>query len=241
MPDFQRRQYGDDESESFFCRFTFGQFFAILLLEVFTLFFVFYLGARYGQEFLGLDRPSALASGDAHHKKSLEVESTADPEVAKMADELIAQAKAPELKERIAGMLGTEPTMKPAPRQEAVMNSTGAGETKTAAPKVSPAPERSAPQENGAVNGAVRIKSGEAARYAIQVGSFPNLDEANASVARWKERGYPAYMMIADIPDRGRWYRIRIGGFESRTDAEAYMNELTDREDVEALIVLNEQ
>ncbi len=41
------------EVEDYFCRFTFGQFVTLILLELVTLFFVFYLGARYGPDLIG--------------------------------------------------------------------------------------------------------------------------------------------------------------------------------------------
>ena len=48
-------------------------------------------------------------------------------------------------------------------------------------------------------------------------------------------------MMIADIPDRGRWYRVRVGGFGSKNAADDYKQDLVIKERVEALVVLNEQ
>ncbi len=49
-----------EEDEEYFCRFTFGQFVSLALLEVVALFFVFYLGARYGTTILGReDQPAA--------------------------------------------------------------------------------------------------------------------------------------------------------------------------------------
>ena len=66
MPEYMRSraipQSTNRQEDTAFCRFTFGQFFALLVLEVFTLFFVFYLGARYGREFLGLDRQQMASS-----------------------------------------------------------------------------------------------------------------------------------------------------------------------------------
>jgi hypothetical protein len=44
MEDFKK------DIDDYFCRFTFGQFVTLILLEVVTLFFVFYLGARYGSD-----------------------------------------------------------------------------------------------------------------------------------------------------------------------------------------------
>ena len=106
MPSYVPNRRGD-EPESFFCRFTFGQFFALLVLEVFTLFFVFYLGARYGRGLLGLDRSPAVALEATQRTERVESEvmTTADPEVARMAEELAAQAKTPELKDRIRNMI----------------------------------------------------------------------------------------------------------------------------------------
>jgi cell division protein FtsN len=42
-----------EEDEEYFCRFTFGQFVSLALLEIVALFFVFYLGARYGPVMMG--------------------------------------------------------------------------------------------------------------------------------------------------------------------------------------------
>jgi cell division septation protein DedD len=58
---------------------------------------------------------------------------------------------------------------------------------------------------------------------------------------RWKGKGYAAYLTPADIPGRGRWYRVRIGGFGSRDEAARYLKELSSRESVDALVVLNDQ
>ena len=223
----------DDDAESFFCRFTFGQFFAILLLEVFTLFFVFYLGARYGREFLGLERSGQhIAEQQGELPQPLEeapkAVTTEDPEVAKMAKDLIEKAKTPELKERIAGMLGTDVAGKKLPGTK----------PKEAAPTPEePETASASPQPSNVV----RVKSGDAAKYAIQIGSYHDVTEANAAIETWKTKGYPAYLMIADIPNRGRWYRIRIGGFGAREDAESYLSELKTQENVDGLVVLNEQ
>lgn len=213
MPEYPER---DDHDESFFCRFTFGQFFAILLLEVFTLFFVFYLGARYGREFLGMPDVQTVAVAPTSEPQ---VTTTTDPEVTAMAHELMEKANTPELKERIATMLQKQqpPVLNPEPQE---------------------IPQAPADDE---VLGAIRVKSAEHARYSVQIGSYPDLTQANAAIDEWKGKGYPAYLMIADIPDRGRWYRVRIGGFEARPDAEAYLRQVVDREGIDALVVLNEQ
>lgn len=321
MPDYLHHRRGSDESESFFCRFTFGQFFALLVLEVFTLFFVFYLGARYGRGLLGLDQNPAITMEETANTATTAentqapaasgtpekptVPTTADPEVVKMADQLIAKAESPELKDRIKKMIAqaqgggaavspvdTTATATPPPQTGPKVITIGNGEppvnaapsepvtqatpaSPIAVPPVSEARAPTAPtQGNTEANAAedvpevfkkrearteataaqdaadrknatdasvIKIKSAENGRYSLQIGSYPKLDEATRSVERWKSKGYPAFLMIADIPDRGRWYRVRIGGFNSRDDAAKYLGDFSSKEGVEALVVLNEQ
>lgn len=313
MPDYLHHRRGED-AESFFCRFTFGQFFALLVLEVFTLFFVFYLGARYGRGLLGLDQTPAAVTMEEGAAATVpqgdqaagdqKVPTTADPEVVKMADQLIAKAETPELKDRIKKMIeqaqggaATVPSRPveiappadagsaagpkvitignaerpPAdaavatPEQPAALNvpqqrsgtavpPTEAGEdipdlfkkgqqrpdADTQA-KSDAATTAEAKKPGASDAGVIRVKSAEGGRYSVQIGSYPQLDEATRIVERWKGKGYPAYLMIADIPDRGRWYRVRIGGFGSREEAAKYLNDFSSKEGVEALVVLNEQ
>jgi cell division septation protein DedD len=248
MSDYSRTRRQVDENENFFCRFTFGQFFALLVLEVFTLFFVFYLGARYGREFLGLDRePPVTVVGQAPAQFPARVPTTQDPEAQRMASELVSKARTPELKERIKEMMGRETQEEPAaamPEQPMAPPQDEPEEpTAAATPQEGPMPFRS-PEASGTETGSgvIRVKSAENARYSIQVGSFQNMDEANTKVQTWKQKGYPSYVMIADIPNRGRWYRVRIGGFATRADASRYLAKLRVKENVDdALIVLNEQ
>jgi cell division septation protein DedD len=245
MPEYMRSRRGE-ESESFFCRFTFGQFFALLVLEVFTLFFVFYLGARYGRGLLGLDKLPAVALESGKPAAS-QVITTADPEVREMARDLINKADTPELKDRIKSMISEAQRDSPPRTPEVVTREREPTQERPvevpvdSVPEVPEAERRVSAAEPGRDAGVIRVKSAENARYSVQVGSYPNMAEATKVVERWKGKGYPAYLMIADIPDRGRWYRVRIGGFESRGEAMRYMDEFTSRENVEALVVLNEQ
>ncbi len=247
MPEYMRSRRGE-ESENFFCRFTFGQFFALLVLEVFTLFFVFYLGARYGRGLLGLDKAPAVAL-QGEQAAASQVITTADPEVKQMAKDLISKADTPELKDRIRKMISEAQNEERGRMPEVVSVEREPTEERPveipvdSVPEAPPAVEQQPVQQAEPARdaGVVRIKSAENAKYSVQVGSYPDMAEATRVVERWKGKGYPAYLMIADIPDRGRWYRVRIGGFESRGEATRYMDEFTSRESVEALVVLNEQ
>ena len=38
--------------------------------------------------------------------------------------------------------------------------------------------------------------------------------------------GLRPYLVDADIPGKGHWYRVRLGSFKSRDDAEKYVRDL---------------
>ena len=270
MTDYLKARKPGEESEGFFCRFTFGQFFALLVLEVFTLFFVFYLGARYGPQFLGLEKNGAVVVGEASKEEGPKVVTTDDPEAARMAADLMNKAKTPELKERLAQMLGrapegnpiqpadvgradlapqTPPYPTPPPQATTVPAPppTTAGEPPVSDQEMAKAPEpatkpmRQAEPATEVEKGAVRVKTAENAKYSLQVGSYQQMTEANTAVERWKAKGYAAFLMIADIPDRGRWYRVRVGGFASRDEAKKYQQQFESQEATTAIVVMNEQ
>jgi cell division septation protein DedD len=89
--------------------------------------------------------------------------------------------------------------------------------------------------------GVIKVKSSSVGQYSVQVGSYPKMEEASARVEDWRKKGYPSFMMIADIPDRGRWYRVRIGGFGTKEEAQAYLDKFKQSESVDGIVVLNEQ
>ncbi|MFH1652530.1 MAG: SPOR domain-containing protein [Pseudomonadota bacterium] len=240
-----------EADDKFFCRFTFGQFFALLIFEAFILFFIFYLGARYGRTFLGMD-----VARQAAETSQARVLSTEDPEVRKLADELMKKSGKPvQLKERIAEMLkdtkleDDPPSIRvktspmPQPHTEAPTeverNPTSDDDIR---PVTTISKRGSSDQSTTSTNknDVIRIKTPSQSRYSIQIGSYPKMSEASDMVQTLKGKGYPAYMMIADIPDRGRWYRVRVGAFGTHDEADNFLANLKRNEKVEALIVLNE-
>lgn len=215
--------YNKTDKPSYFCRFTFGQFFTLLVLEIFTLFFIFYLGARYGRSLLGIETPTAAVepSGLPEVKTTDPnvVATTNDPEIKELAQDILKSAPTPDLKERVAEMLreGERGTTDHGPR-------TTDRKTKTEEPHkiITPPPVvQTAPKD---------------AKFALQVGSYANPDEAHLWVSRWKQKGYPAYLVSADIPGKGRWYRVRLGGFDSKSAAKVYLKEFKAKEKVEAFV-----
>lgn len=240
MEDFPKRDLDD-----YFCRFTFGQFITLILLEVVILFLVFYLGARYGRDLIGgrdeilqdpttqgapksvddiVGRPSVdytypeVLTGSGNHPSAIRVKPSgvsAEDYARRPPEVETPEPAAAEPTEPVA-----EKTTVKFPQE--VPSEPVAAEAETPEPTPPPAPP-------------VTVKpKGD---FAIQLGSYPTPTEASQVLARWKKKGYAAYQVIADIPGRGQWYRVRLGGFPNRVDAKKYLDRFQAKEKVEAIIV----
>lgn len=51
--------------------------------------------------------------------------------------------------------------------------------------------------------------------YTLQVSAYQNKSEADQMVKRLQTSGYRPYIVSATIPNRGVWYRVRVGSFGS--------------------------
>jgi cell division protein FtsN len=57
--------------------------------------------------------------------------------------------------------------------------------------------------------------------FVVQIGSYREEPTAQSSIKRLSEKGYQAQLRIKDIPQRGgKWYRVQIGPFKNRLEAE---------------------
>ncbi len=63
-------------------------------------------------------------------------------------------------------------------------------------------------------------------KITIQVASLKDPEAADRMVAKLKDRWYPAYRSVAEIPGRGVWYRVRIGSFRRKAEAQSTLERL---------------
>lgn len=220
------------EIEDYFCRFTFGQFVTLIILELVTLFFVFYLGAHYGPSFLRSETKTAGIELPGEGPRSVDeivgkkVEYTF-PEVltedSRGKDEL---QKSIRIKQ--SGIQGNE-------KKPSVIRDVPVAPVK----ELPTTPKVAAVKKSSGVE--LKDRRSRSGKYAIQVGSFQVAEEATASVASWKQRGYDAYMSVGQIPDRGTWYRVRIGGYTTRDLAKAAVASIKQKEKADALVVLSDK
>lgn len=63
----------------------------------------------------------------------------------------------------------------------------------------------------------------------IQVASFNDQGQANERVSWFRSKGVEARSVKVDIPGKGTWHRVQIGGFKSREEASGYANQLKSK------------
>jgi hypothetical protein len=59
--------------------------------------------------------------------------------------------------------------------------------------------------------------------YIVQVAAYRTYDAAEVEAEKFRNQGYNAFIEIAELPDRGTWYRIKVGDFTSVKHAEDFL------------------
>ena len=85
--------------------------------------------------------------------------------------------------------------------------------------------------------GGERADAGSSGEYQIQVAAFRDKVEADAYVQELRLRGHRAHNEAARIPNRGMWYRVRIGPFKDKLKALSYKADFERKEGMTAMLV----
>ena len=72
--------------------------------------------------------------------------------------------------------------------------------------------------------------------YKIQLGSFQNLEGANAFSEKLIKKGYKPYTAKVALPGKGTLYRVRIGKFKNIEEAQKMATEIEKKEKISVLI-----
>lgn len=81
------------------------------------------------------------------------------------------------------------------------------------------------------------LRTGEKARFAVQLGAFSNQQNAQMSLEFWRARGFSPYLVnLTDSQGHG-WLAVRSGEFRSRRDASSLALQLGRKEKISALVV----
>ena len=62
--------------------------------------------------------------------------------------------------------------------------------------------------------------------YSVQVSSSPNREDSERLVQKYGHVGFQAFIMTADLGEKGVWYRVRVGNMPTRKDAEQLRKEI---------------
>lgn len=73
-------------------------------------------------------------------------------------------------------------------------------------------------------------------KYTIQAGSFRTSEDADKMVAKLGRLGYPAFWVKGLVRGNETWYRVRIGAFKDRMDAESSLTRLK-HDNIDAIFV----
>ena len=82
------------------------------------------------------------------------------------------------------------------------------------------------------------VKPTPAGPLAVQVASTKDEASAKALVKKLKKLGYAGFSIKAEIPNKGTWYRVRVGPYRTRSEAEQMHQELT-KDKFKGIVVRN--
>jgi DedD protein len=116
-----------------------------------------------------------------------------------------------------------KPDAHPAPAQTPANEAKAAAETKPASeanatPEAKPAPEGNAAPKDKPAEAPTQAEG--KGRFAVQVASFSEENQAVNLVRRLQASGYHAYSLMVDVKGAGRRYRVRVGPYEQLDEAQ---------------------
>ncbi|MDC4204981.1 MAG: SPOR domain-containing protein [Candidatus Manganitrophus sp.] len=106
-------------------------------------------------------------------------------------------------------------------------------ETKPAAQKTKRPPEKKSDPKKVSVPPPT---SGPSGAYTIQVASFADQKGAETLSQKLKKKGYEAYVAAGEVPEKGTRYRVRIGHYPSRAEAQKAAEGIQEAEKLSFLI-----
>jgi cell division septation protein DedD len=81
--------------------------------------------------------------------------------------------------------------------------------------------------------------AGYEGRYTLQVISYQDAQEAQLFATALRKRGHAAYVTTGTVEGRGTHWRVRIGPFETRQQAQSYRTTFENEEGMNTFIVRN--
>jgi DedD protein len=154
------------------------------------------------------DEAKKAAEAQAEAKKAEEAKKAADAAAeAKKAEEARKEQAAAAAKKAEDAKKAAEEAKPPQVAASAKAPAPGAASATPAAAKPSAAAADSKPDAKNK------------GKYTLQLSSFQDRAEADAFAAKVSAAGYKPYVIQSDVPDRGTFFRVRLGAYGSHEDA----------------------
>jgi cell division protein FtsN len=107
-----------------------------------------------------------------------------------------------------------------------------------------PVPTRTAPQGNPLKEAIARAaqrptEAVPGGAFTLQISAFQNRPEADRFAAKLRDRGYAPYIVSAEVPNKGTWYRVRMGSFPSKDAASRYLADFKRETQLSAFVAAN--
>ncbi len=193
---------------------------------------VFALGVMVGKQLASDAAPVAqaldpLAAIDAQEKALADAaieEAAAQKEAAEaltFAQELTRPKAVDPVIEPTKGAAPAEPT-----REERVA-------------KAEPAAAPEEPKSKGGLAAAferVAAKPSGSGSLTVQIASLPSRGDADKLVDKLAAKGFDAYVVAADIPGKGQYFRVKVGAFETRDEANQALAELKEKTSMAGIV-----
>ncbi|MCY1046923.1 SPOR domain-containing protein [Corallococcus sp. bb12-1] len=72
--------------------------------------------------------------------------------------------------------------------------------------------------------------------FTLQLSAFQSRPDADRFAARLRDRGYAPYILTAEVPGKGTWYRVRMGSFASKEAAGRYLTDFKRETQLDAYV-----
>lgn len=159
---------------------------------------------------------------------------TPDPDTGELPAQDDAQDEAPAVAAR--------PEPKPEPVKVAAKPEPVKGKVEE-----TPVPTRTAARDGGMKEAIARAQQLPAApprpaeavkggAFTLQLSAFQTRPDADRFAARLRDRGYAPYILAAEVPGKGTWYRVRMGSFASKEAAGRYLTDFKRETQLDAYV-----
>ncbi len=134
--------------------------------------------------------------------------------------------------------------LKPAKKEKApAKKAAKADPEKTAAKKPEKSGETAGKAKEKAAKAPAKEESAAAAskpaakRYVVQVGSYRQESDAEKVAGELRDKGYQVQVGPADLGEKGKWYRVRVGSPAAKEEAEIRAKEFEEKEKKKAAVL----